>query len=145
MVGGWRYARPMSETRKPKASHYAAYIGVLLLGGLSGIAGTLVHRLGATQVFPYGIIIAFLLLISSAYWARSVAGAIGIGLHIIGSSSALWLLMGKGPGGDVLIPVWSPAFTTFVDQHAGIIWLCGSLLVQVCLLILPSRWLGLDK
>ncbi|BDR53199.1 hypothetical protein KIM372_11060 [Bombiscardovia nodaiensis] len=130
----------MSGTRTSSLARLWAYLASLLLGALSGLVGTLAHRMGATGWVPYGLIIAFALLIASSYWSRASAGAIGLGLHIIGASSLIWLLMGYGPGGDVLIPIASPAFTNFVDQHAGYIWLLGSLVVQVLMLLLPKRW-----
>ncbi|BDR54829.1 hypothetical protein KIMH_09400 [Bombiscardovia apis] len=117
-----------------------SYFASLVVGALSGLIGTLSHRMGATMPVPYGLIIAFVLLLSSSWWARLVAGIIGSGLHIIGACGIIWLFMGYGPGGDVLIPIASPAFTTLFDRNAGSIWMFGALLLQVLLLLFPARW-----
>ncbi|RBP98772.1 alcohol dehydrogenase [Bifidobacterium xylocopae] len=131
--------------RQPHASpvrRARLYPATLLLGALSGLIGTLAHRAGAAGPIPYGLVIAFAMLIVSAWWSRSAAGPVGLGLHLIGSSSLLWLLMGRGPGGDVLIPIGSPAFTGFFDRRAGMIWLIGSLLAQLAVLAIPRSWLS---
>ncbi len=116
------------------------YLAALALGAVSGLVGTLAHRSGAVGSLPYGLVIAFLILAASSWWARSWAGATGLGLHLVGASCLIWLLMGRGPGGDVLVPIGSPAFIGFFDRHAGRIWLIGSLVLQLAVLVAPRRW-----
>jgi beta-lactamase regulating signal transducer with metallopeptidase domain len=51
-----------------------------------------------------------------------------------------WLAITPGPGGDVLVPIASQAFTTFFSSHAGYIWLFGSIVVQLVIIFVPQRF-----
>lgn len=129
----------MTVTRTPMTTPWWTYPSSLLLGAASGLAGTLSHRIGATLILPVGLIFAFVIVGASSYWSRFFAGAIGMGLHILGASGVIWLLMGRGPGGDVLIPISSPAFSTYFDRNAGTFWLIGSLVIQLLFFCCPNR------
>ena len=78
----------------------------LASGIIVGMIGTMAHRMGASVNIPYGLLIAYLMVIISTWSARSRDGVSGLALHLIGSSLAVWTVMaGYGPGGDAMIPV----------------------------------------
>ncbi len=78
----------------------------LASGIVVGMVGTMSHRMGASMNVPYGLLIAYLMVIISTWSARSRDGVSGLALHLISSSLVVWTVMaGYGPGGDAMIPV----------------------------------------
>lgn len=113
----------------------------LVMGAVVGFVGSMVHRGGAAMGFPWGLILAFALIIAAAWIARCDLGQIGIGFTLLTSSIVIWALaLSSGGNESVLIPVGSPAFTTWASQYAGYLWLFGSIIVQLIVLVLPARW-----
>ena len=109
-------------------------------GAAVGIVGTAAHRMGASANIPYGLALALVIVGISAWSARARCGALGLGFHLVTSSAAAWLLAMPGPGGDVIVPVASSAFTTFFSRQAGYLWLFGMIAVQAVLLLIPRAW-----
>ncbi|RBP98302.1 alcohol dehydrogenase [Bifidobacterium aemilianum] len=115
---------------------------VCLLAGMGvALIGTFAHRMGASRNLPYGWVLALVIVGLSAWCARSRSGVIGLGLHLISSSAALWLLAISGRGGEVLIPIGfgGSAPIPYWSQHVGYFWLFGLVVVQLLVLVLPSR------
>lgn len=115
----------------------------VLSGAAIGAVGTMAHRMGASMNIPYGLALAFLIVILSTWCARSRDGVVGLALHLISSSLVVWTVMaGYGPGGDALIPVGfgSDANMSFFSDHAGYFWLYGIVLIPCIMLLLPKRW-----
>lgn len=115
----------------------------LLSGAAVGAVGTMAHRMGASMNIPYGLVLAFLIVILSTWCARSRDGIVGLALHLISSSLVVWTVMaGYGPGGDALIPVGfgSEANLPFFSNYAGYCWLYGVVLIPCIMLLLPKRW-----
>lgn len=115
----------------------------LLAGILSAAVGTLAHRMGAAYNIPYGLILAFVILLLSAWSARSRSGVVGLLAHTIAATVTAWGIAVYGPGGDALVPVGFNGQLPFFSQHVGYIWLYGAVLVQIVLLFLPKRWFTL--
>ena len=103
-------------------------------GVASAYVGTFAHRMGAELNIPYGLIGL------STWCARSRMGAVGLALHLIASSLTAWGMAPTTTSGKVLIVAGFQGDMPFFSQHAGYIWLYGLILVQVVLLILPTRW-----
>ena len=101
------------------------------------------HRMGASVNIPYGLLIAYLMVIISTWSARSRDGVSGLALHLIGSSLAVWTVMaGYGPGGDAMIPVGFGGDDSmpFFSEQAGYFWLYGVVLIPIVMLVLPKCW-----
>lgn len=125
-------------------SHRRSYVVrvliTILAGAASGAVGTLAHRMGAAYGIPYGLALAFLILGVSTWCARARCNAIGIGFHLIASSTVIWCMAMYGPGGDAMIPIGFSAPMPFFVQNAGGIWLYGEIALQVVMLFLPAKW-----
>ena len=111
-----------------------------LVKSLITIAAGVASAYGAELNIPYGLGLAFLLIGLSTWCARSRMGAVGLALHLIASSLTAWGMAPTTTSGKVLIVAGFQGDMPFFSQHAGYIWLYGLILVQVVLLILPTRW-----
>ena len=92
---------------------------------------------------PYGLVIAYALVIISTWSARSRDGVSGLALHLISSSLVVWTVMaGYGPGGDAMIPVGfgETATLPYFSNNAGYFWLYGVVLIPLIMLALPKSW-----
>ncbi|WP_169240496.1 alcohol dehydrogenase [Bifidobacterium olomucense] len=112
----------------------------MLAGALAAFVGTFAHRMGASANIPYGLVLAFLLIMLSTWCARSRMGTVGLALHLIASSATAWGLALTTTSGNALIVAGFQSEMPFFSQHAGYIWLYGLVLVQVAMLVLPARW-----
>ncbi|MBW3089800.1 alcohol dehydrogenase [Bifidobacterium miconisargentati] len=112
----------------------------MLAGAFAAFIGTFAHRMGASADIPYGLALAFLLIILSTWCARARLGAVGLALHLITSSATAWGLALATTSGNALIVAGFQGDMPFFSQHAGYIWLYGIVLVQVVMLVLPARW-----
>ena len=112
----------------------------VLSGALAAFVGTFAHRMGADINIPYGLALAFLLIILSTWCARSRMGVIGLALHLIASSMTAWGLALTTTSGNALIVAGFQGDMPYFTQHAGYIWLYGLVLVQVIMLVVPARW-----
>lgn len=113
----------------------------LLAGAAVGTVGTLAHRLGASANIPYGLVLALLIVMLSAWCARSRAGALGLGVHVAASSIVAWGLAVGPRGSGALTPVGfgDPSAVPFWSEHVGMVWLYGMIVVQIIMLCLPRR------
>ena len=115
------------------------FVSTVVSGFVVAALGTGLHRSGADRNLPWGMVLALALVFFGAWMARRRMGVIGLGFHLIVSSMAVWFLASTvGPGGDILIGS-SPTFVTFFSANAGIIWILGSVVVQVVVLLFPKR------
>lgn len=137
----------VSKSKEQAASHSAGESGKAnpfrcLLGlpiGLAvGVLGTLVQRSGAAQGLPWGMVLAYLLVALTAWWVRCDSGTMGLALHLVASTVAVWLLSMRGPGGDVLMPYAS--FPAFFAKYAVFLWMGGLVLIQTLAICLPASW-----
>lgn len=137
----------VSKSKEQAASHSAGESGKAnplrcLLGlpiGLAvGVLGTLVQRSGAAQGLPWGMVLAYLLVVLAAWWVRCDSGTMGLALHLVASTVAVWLLSMRGPGGDVLMPYAS--FPAFFAKYAVFLWMGGLVLIQTLAICLPASW-----
>lgn len=122
---------------------WARFLIDLCAGAAVGVIGTMAHRMGASSNVPYGLALAYLIVVLSTWCARSRDGISGLALHLIGSSLMVWSVMsGYGPGGDVLIPVGfgSDSAVPFFSEYAGYFWLYGIVVIPVLMLVMPRRW-----
>lgn len=129
----WSYRLPI----------WGRFLVDLVSGIIVGVVGTMAHRMGASMNIPYGLAIAYLMVIISTWSARSRDGVSGLALHLIGSSLVVWTVMpGYGPGGDAMIPVGFGGDDPmpFFSEQAGYMWLYGVVLIPVVMLVLPKRW-----
>ncbi|KFI86302.1 Alcohol dehydrogenase, class IV [Bifidobacterium reuteri DSM 23975] len=95
----------------------------VLSGALAAFVGTFAHRMGADINIPYGLVLAFLLIILSTWCARSRMGVIGLALHLIASSMTAWGLALTTTSGNALIVAGFQGDMPYFTQHAGYIWL----------------------
>lgn len=109
-------------------------------GALAAFVGTFAHRMGADMNIPYGLALAFLLIILSTWCARARLGTIGLALHLIASSMTAWGMAMTTTSGNALIVAGFQGNMPYFTQHAGYIWLYGLVAVQVIMLMVPSRW-----
>lgn len=122
---------------------WARFLIDLCAGAAVGVIGTMAYRMGASLNIPYGLVLAYLIVILSTWCARSRDGISGLALHLIGSSLMVWSVMsGYGPGGDVVIPVGfgSGSQMPFFSEYAGYFWLFGIVVIPVLMLVMPRRW-----
>lgn len=134
---------PQDRSLLPWSHRQSVWVKVLVTlaaGAAVGAVGTLAHRMGAASNIPYGLVLAFLILILSTWCARSRMGISGLAWHLIASSLVVWQLAGRGPGGDVITPIGFSVPMPFFSQWAGQIWLWGVIVVQVAMLLMPRRW-----
>lgn len=99
-------------------------LGSVLLGVVVGVVGTGVHRASP----PWGLVLAFLTVVSAAVLARAwgrgrAMAAFGLGLVLMVLAMAFWR-----PGADVLV----------TDEGIGYAWIAAPVLVLVVAL-LPAR------
>ncbi|KAB7787900.1 alcohol dehydrogenase [Bifidobacterium cebidarum] len=128
---------------KPWSHKQSALVRALitiLAGALAAFVGTFAHRMGADMNIPYGLALAFTLIILSTWCARARLGAIGLALHLIASSMTAWGLALTTTSSNALIVGGFQGDMPYFTQHAGYIWLYGLVLVQVVMLMLPARW-----
>ena len=128
-------ARPVDDAPpvgSTVSTRVLGYLVSLLLGGLFGVLGTVVHQI-SVSVFglfdlPIGVILALaavvLLLVGLRLVVPSRLAAVLAAVGVVGVVALLAL---PSPGGSVLIP----------DSVAGMVWLVGSTLVAVVVLAWP--------
>ncbi|KFF31412.1 hypothetical protein [Bifidobacterium bombi] len=109
-------------------------------GVLVGFIGTLAYRCGVPRSVPYGLVLAFVMVILSAFGARARSGVIGLAVHLI-TSSLVVSLLSSGVNGNVLVPGFTVEMP-FLTEYAGYIWFLGMIVVQVAMVFLPARWFG---
>ncbi|PWG60387.1 alcohol dehydrogenase [Bifidobacterium catulorum] len=110
-------------------------------GFVVGLVGSATHRMGVPWNIPYGLVLSLALMGVSAWSARTRAGGLGVGFHLIASGSAAMLVASHASNSRALIifGYLSDAYSPIM-QKAGIIWLLGMVAVQVLMLVLPSAW-----
>lgn len=125
---------------------WARFLIDLLAGAVIGVIGTMAHRMGASANVPYGLVLAYAMVIISTWSARSRDGVSGLALHLISSSLVVWTVMaGYGPGGDAMIPVGfgDSASLPYFSNTVGYYWLYGVVLIPLVMLVLPKRWFAM--
>lgn len=113
-----------APTTRTRTTSTWQVVGGVLLGVVVGLVGTGVHR--ANQ--PWGLVLAYLTVVSAAVLARAwgrwlTTAAFGLGLLVIVLAMTFWR-----PGGDVLV----------TDGTIGYAWVAAPLMVAVVAL-LPGR------
>jgi small-conductance mechanosensitive channel len=103
----------------------ARYAGVGLLGIVIGVVGTAVHRSRP----PLGLILALLIVLVAALFARASTGWVGMLALAMGIGSTTAVLGASGPGGDVLV----------VADTLGYVWYVGAAVVALAGLA-PRGW-----
>lgn len=99
--------------------------GVAFLGLAVALTGTAIHRIHQ----PLGLVLAYVIVLSSAVLARAWTGWRGVMLLTLTLGAGVLALDLYAPGGDVLIPA----------ERIGYFWFGGVALVPLSLL-LPARW-----
>lgn len=96
----------------------------LVIGIVVGTVGTAVHR-----ALPWGLALALAAVVAVGIMARAWGGGSTVLAAGLGVVSAVTLLGGRGPGGDVLLPA----------DAVGWVWYAGAALVAVAYLV-PRSW-----
>lgn len=123
-----------------------AWARIAAFGAIAAFLGTVISRDGVDGPFPWGLLCSLLLVFLTALLARRCRGIAGVGAGLVFSSALAWILaLSPGAGGSILVPVASPAFTTFFSASAGYIWLFGMIAVQVVAALLPRKWFPAKK
>ncbi|MBO6071414.1 MAG: alcohol dehydrogenase [Aeriscardovia sp.] len=123
-----------------------AWVRIVLFALFSALLGTMISRDGADGPFPWGLLISLLLIFIVSLLARRDKKIAGVGVCLVFSSALAWILaLFPGAGGSILVPIASPAFTTFFSASAGYIWLFGLIVVQVITALLPRKWFSEKK
>ena len=122
------------------------WVRIALFALLSALLGTMISRDGADGPFPWGLLVSLLLIFIVSLLARRDKKIAGVGVCLVFSSALAWILaLLPGAGGSILVPIASPAFTTFFSASAGYIWLFGLIVVQVITALLPKKWFSGKK
>lgn len=117
-----------------------------VLAVFCAVLGTFAHRMGAMYDFPYGLVIALLLVTLSACFSRMLCGMFGFILHAIVCCSVVWMIaLGWfrifGAFRGVLVAVGFGADNLpWIAQNAGYFWLYGIIIVHVVLLFIPNKF-----
>lgn len=123
-----------------------AWVRIVLFALFSALLGTMISRDGADGPFPWGLLISLLLIFIVSLLARRDKKIAGVGVCLVFSSALAWILaLFPGASGSILVPIASPAFTTFFSASAGYIWLFGLIVVQVITALLPRKWFSGKK
>lgn len=123
-----------------------AWVRIVLFALFSALLGTMISRDGADGPFPWGLLVSLLLIFIVSLLARRDKKIAGVGTCLVFSSALAWILaLFPGAGGSILVPIASPAFTTFFSASAGYIWLFGLIVVQVITALLPRKWFSGKK
>lgn len=118
----------------------AGWFGIIFFSLAAGLIGTLLHRSGADRGIPWGLALALLLLFATAWWSRRAHGLLGLAICLLLSTGLIWLVGSNyGPGGDILVPIASKAFTTFWSKNAGYTWIVGATIVQLIVMFFPAH------
>ena len=96
----------------------------LAIGVLVGTVGTAGHR-----ALPWGLSLALTSVVAVGLLARAWGGGAAVLATGLGVASAVTLLGGTGPGGDVLV----------LPDVVGWVWYLGASLVGVAYLV-PRSW-----
>lgn len=113
-------------------------VAVILCAVCVGCIGTALHRSGADSNLPWGLLVAYCLVGLSTIYAKWNFGTLGVGLHLISCSGVVWFLATTtGGNGSILIPIGSPAFTTFFSAYDGYFWILGVVFLQLLFLMTP--------
>lgn len=132
-------ARQRGQGKQIKSA--LAWIRIAVFSPCSAFLGTMLARDGVDGPFPWGLLISLFLVFIVSLLARRDKKTIGVGLGLVLSSAVAWILaLSPGAGGSILVPIASPAFTTFFSASAGYIWLFGMIAVQVVAALLPKKW-----
>ena len=138
-------ARPTGQGGQV-AKAVLAWARIALFGAAAAFLGTVISRDGVDGPFPWGLLSSLLLAFLTAVLARRSRGIAGVGAGLAFSSAIAWILaLSPGAGGSILVPVASPAFTTFFSAWAGYVWLFGMIIVQVVAALLPRKWFPAKK
>lgn len=89
---------------------------------------------------PYGFAIAIMLLLLSAWCARSRSGWLGLFVHAILFTVVAWILALGFIGSAVLVPVGFTIPLPWCAQYVGYLWLYGVLVAHVVLLCMPQKF-----
>lgn len=138
--------RPDSGREAKAGTTRPAVLSVMaiLLGGIAvAVLGTVLHRAGADRNIPWGLILSLLLAFLYAALCRRDLGTMGLALGLLVSTVLVWIFaIHTGPGGDVLIPIASPAFTTSWSRSVGYCWIYGATLSQLLAFAIPRSALA---
>ena len=116
-----------------------------VLAVFCAVLGTFAHRMGAMYNFPYGLVIALLLVTLSACFARMLCGMFGLILHSIVCCSVVWMIaLGWfrifGAFRGVLVAVgFGVDNLPWIAQNAGYFWLYGIIIAHVVLLFMSKK------
>lgn len=138
-------AKPADSQSLMPWSFRIGYFPRLLVNMFSALAvsfvGTFTYRNGIDINIPYGLVLAFAILGISIWLSRARSGAVGLGLHLFVSSSFIWFLAARtASNGSILIPAGGAALSTFFSHYSGYIWLYGSIVLHILILIVPKRF-----
>lgn len=111
----------------------------------SALVATFASRIGAAYNMPVGLVIAFALLGMSAWCARSRGGITGFAVHMLCSTLLIYLIAQGWPNGDAVIVGFHNTELPWLSLYCGVIWLYGSILLQVIMLFLPARWFTIPE
>lgn len=103
------------------------WAAALVLGGLVGAVGTVLHR----AYVPWGIGAGLALVLASGVLVRAWAWLPGLLAYGVGWVVVVQILSLTGPGGDVLIPA---------HQAIGYAWIVGGMLMMAVAAFAPARW-----
>lgn len=104
----------------------ARWFAALVLGGLVGAVGTVMHR----AFVPWGIAACLALVLASSVLTRAWVGLVGLLAYGVGFVVVVQVLSLTGPGGDVLIPAGQPV---------GYAWIVGGMLMVAAGAFAPAR------
>lgn len=101
--------------------------GAVVLGCVSGFAGTAVHRAGGVGA---GLVLAVGLVLACAVFLRAMSGGPAVLAHTVAVVVVVLALTYAGPAQDVLV----------TDDGMSLAWLVLSPFTGLAALLLPRSW-----
>ncbi|MEE1296930.1 MAG: alcohol dehydrogenase [Bifidobacterium sp.] len=137
---GIRHARPYTW----RCATWLKYVITIASAIAVGVVGTVAHRMGAASGWPYGMVLAWLLVALSGYCARARSGGLGLAVHLTVSTFVVYLMAMPGPGGDAMVPIgFHSDSLPWTSQMAGYLWIFGMLAIQLVEFVLPRAWFAI--
>lgn len=114
----------MPETSPARSNLLWQVLGSVVLGVAVGVVGTGVHRANA----PWGLVLAYLTVVSAAVLARAWGRGRTVAAYALGLAGMVLAMAFLRPGDDVLV----------TDEAIGYAWIAAPVLV-VAVVLLPAR------
>lgn len=145
MVGKSQSQHNADDSRSSRRSEKESVARQILrtIGSAVAVAciGAASHRMGVQYNIPYGLVLSYLMVAGSTFAARRRGGGLHVGLHILCSTVVTGIISQLATQTKALIILGFADNTyPYWTQHVGVWWMLGMVVVQLIVLLLPSKW-----